>query len=405
MSSRNVSFQNASGEQLSGKLELPDSGTPRALALFAHCFTCGKNVKAATNISKALIDSGIGVLRFDFTGLGQSEGEFADTSFSSNVDDLLCAASYLAEHHETPAILVGHSLGGTAVLQAASQLPDVKVVATIGSPSTPTHVSHLFSEGLNQIEKEGQAEVNLGGRPFTIKKQFVDDLEQHKLPQSIRNLRKALLIFHSPVDDTVSVDNAGELFSHALHPKSFVSLDNANHLLTDNNDSQYVGYVLAAWARRYLPQSESAPLPKAVKNAAVARTPGDSFTTQINASGHPLIADEPADVGGSNQGPTPYDLLNAALATCTSMTLKMYAAFKKLPLESVTTTATHARVHADDCGGCEDKDAKIDQFTRTIVIEGELTDEQRQRMLEIADRCPVHKTLESSSHIVTKLDS
>ena len=332
MQKLNVSFTNKHGHQLSGILDLP-SGKPIAYALFAHCFTCSKNLKAATNIARALTDSGIAVLRFDFTGLGQSEGEFADSNFSSNVDDLIAAVRYLETEHRAPSILVGHSLGGTAVLEAAPEIPSAVAVCTIGSPSRPAHVLHLLSGSEAELRQQGQAEVNLGGRPFMMKKQFIDDLEEKNPAEKIGSLRKALLVMHAPLDTVVEIDNASRLFTSAKHPKSFVSLDDADHLLSREQDSRYAGSVLAAWASRYLPATaEAEQLPAGNDGEVVARTRAGGFVTDIRSGPHALKADEPRSVGGSNLGPTPYDLLSAALAACTTMTLQMYAKHKKLPL-------------------------------------------------------------------------
>ena len=396
-----VKFQNNAGEQLVGILDFPVT-PPRAFALFAHCFTCSKNLRAATNISHALTEAGYAVLRFDFTGLGQSEGEFAETNFSSNVDDLLSAARFLEDEYEAPSLLIGHSLGGTAVLQAARDIPSAVAVATIGSPADPRHVAHLFAGAQNELEEQGIAEVRLGGRPFTIKRQFLDDLREHDLPAAIGSLRKALLIMHAPLDDIVELDNASALFTAAKHSKSFVSLDNADHLLTREEDSFYAGQVLAAWSSRYLPAMPADDL-VAAEGHAVARTFIDGFRTDVRVGPHALTADEPASVGGSNAGPSPYGLLSAALATCTSMTLKMYASFKKFGLASATVTVTHNKVHADDCANCETTGGKIDEFRREISLEGELTESERQRILEIADRCPVHKTLHGEVKVLTTL--
>lgn len=397
----NVKFQNQDGNELSGILDMPLSA-PRAFALFAHCFTCSKNLRAATNISRAMTEAGFAVLRFDFTGLGQSEGEFADTNFSSNVGDLLAAVRFLDEEYEAPAVLVGHSLGGTAVLQAAGRVTSAVATATIGSPADPGHVAHLFAGSENELEEQGFAEVHLGGRPFTIKRQFLDDLADHDLPGVIGKLRKALLILHSPLDDTVELENASMLFAAAKHPKSFVSLDKADHLLTHEEDSLYTGRVLAAWASRYLPAPAQTTL-DAPEGAAVARTYIGGFRTDVKVGPHALTADEPASVGGTNAGPSPYGLLSAALATCTSMTLKMYASFKKLALHSATVTVTHDKVHVEDCADCESTEGKVDEFRRHISLEGDLSEAQRQRMLEIADRCPVHKTLHGEIKIRTSL--
>ena len=334
MQKKNVSFENRSGEKLSGILDLPLS-PPRACAVFAHCFTCSKNLRAANNISQSLVDAGFAVLRFDFTGLGQSEGEFADTNFSSNVDDIVTAAKYLQDEYEAPALLLGHSLGGTAVLQAAHDIPSAVAVATIGSPADASHVAHLFAPARDALEREGVAEVNLGGRPFTIKKQFLNDIAKQPMPESLGKLRKAVMILHAPLDDIVELDNASQLFAAAKHPKSFVSLDKADHLMTREEDSRYAGEVIATWASRYLPPVEKSELAAVPEGSVRARTEIDSFRTDIQAGPHHLTADEPASVGGTNLGPTPYGLLSAALAACTTMTLKMYGSFKKLDTSDI----------------------------------------------------------------------
>jgi putative redox protein len=402
MQSQNVVFENLAGHTLSGQLDLPTS-VPIAYALFAHCFTCSKNLKAATNIARALNDAGIAVLRFDFTGLGQSDGEFADTNFSSNVEDLLAAVSYLAREHEAPSILVGHSLGGTAVLQAAAEVESAVAVATIGSPSEPGHVAKLFAGSEEILRDAGEALVNLGGRPFLIKQQFLDDLQKQDLPSSVASLRKALLIMHAPLDSTVEIDNASALFAAAKHPKSFISLDRADHLLSQEADSRYAGRVLAAWASRYLPQAEETDTIPAAGGEVVAQTRADGFRTEVTMGQHTLLADEPASVGGTDLGPTPYDLLSAALATCTSMTLRMYANRKKIDLTSATVRVEHDKVHAEDCEDCESASGKIDEFRRTISLQGDLTEAERGRMLEIADRCPVHRTLHGEIKVRSKL--
>ena len=392
MQSKKVSFPNNTGHSLSGILDLPDT-RPVAYALFAHCFTCSKNLKAATNIARSMTDAGFAVLRFDFTGLGQSEGAFEDTSFSSNVDDLLAAADWLTEEHEAPKVLFGHSLGGTAVLQAAPSVSGAVAVATIGSPADPGHVAHMFVESEAELRQNGVAEVSLGGRPFRVKEAFLDDLDKHDLPGSVANLRKALLVMHAPLDEVVAVDNASALFVAAKHPKSFISLDKADHLLSSEDDSRYAGRVLAAWATRFLPEVGAAEDLAAADGEVVARTAVGGFRTEVVAGRHRLIADEPRSVGGGDEGPTPYDLLAASLATCTTMTLRMYANHKKLPLHSATVRVEHGRVHADDCVDCEQSDGQIHEFRRELTLEGDLSQEQRARMLEIADRCPVHKTL------------
>lgn len=403
MQNLKVSFENRNGEMLSGILDLPTE-EPVAYALFAHCFTCSKNLRAASNIARALNDERIAVLRFDFTGLGQSEGEFSDTNFSSNVDDLLAAVDFLDRKHGDVSILIGHSLGGTAVLQAAGQIESVVAVATIGSPAEPAHVARMFRGHEESLQKHGEAEVDLGGRPFVVKQQFVDDLAQHDIQGSIGRLRKALLIMHAPLDNIVEIDNAAELFVAAKHPKSFVSLDSADHLLSDNDDSRYAGKVLAAWAARYLPHADHGEPFRVAAGEVVARTYTDGFKTDVRAGRHTLVADEPRSVGGTNAGPSPYDLLSAALATCTSMTLHMYAAHKKIDLESVTVRVKHGKIHAKDCEDCESDTGRIDEFQRSISLQGGLSDGQRQRMLEIADRCPVHRTFDGEIKVRSKLD-
>ena len=399
-----LTFENDQGDHLAARLDLPVDGTPIAYALFAHCFTCSKNLRAVANISRALTRQGIAVFRFDFTGLGESEGDFADTNFSSNIDDLVAAAVFLEEQHEAPSILVGHSLGGAAVLQVAHRLDSVKAVATIGAPYDPQHVEHLFEQSLGEIEQQGLATVNIGGRPFTVKKQFIDDLRDQRAKDNIAALKRALLIFHSPVDTIVDIENAALIFKTARHPKSFVSLDHADHLLSDAADSEYVGAVLGAWARKYIgaPQEDRKHL-ALTDNQVVARLEGAGFRTEMLANGFPLIADEPVAVGGTNAGPMPYDYLLAGLGACTVMTLRMYADRKGWPLEAVEVRLNHEKIHAKDCEDCEQKTVKIDQIERELVFTGPLDEAQRQRMKEIANRCPVHRTLEGEVKILTEL--
>ena len=401
MQSQRITFTNQEGHELSGLIDAP-AGPARAWALFAHCFTCSKNLKAASHIARALTDAGIGVMRFDFTGLGQSQGEFADTSFSSNVSDLIDATAWLEEHYEAPTLLFGHSLGGTAVLRAARYIPSAVAVATLGSPAEPAHVKHVFGDSLTKIEDTGCAPVTLGGRTFHVRQDFIEDLEEHDLLAEVSQLRKALLVMHGPLDDIVEIDNASTLFLAAKHPKSFVSLDEADHLLSRESDSRYAGDVLAAWASRYLPE-EPQPSLTASPEETVARTYAGGFRTELVAGGHPLIADEPASVGGTNLGPSPYDLLSAALASCTTMTLKMYATHKGLDLESATVRVQHGKIHAKDCADCETEGGKIDEFVRELSFEGDLTDEQLSRLVEIADRCPVHRTLHGEVKVRTRL--
>jgi uncharacterized OsmC-like protein/esterase/lipase len=343
------------------------------------------------------------VLRFDFTGLGQSEGTFAESNFSSNVADLLAAVRWMSEEYAAPQILVGHSLGGTAVLQAATEVTSAKAVVTIASPARPTHVLQLMGGAADELEETGAAEVSLGGRPFRIKKQFIDDLRKHDLPDGLGSLRKALLVMHAPLDEIVEIDNASEIFLAAMHPKSFVSLDDADHLLSREADSRYAAKVLAAWASRYVDIGEQYPVEQS-GGEVVSRTAIGGFRSDVQLPGHTLVADEPESLGGTGLGPTPYDLLAAALATCTSMTLRMYAERKELPLEAATVRVGHDKVHAKDCADCESKTGKIDEFRRTIELEGDLPDDVRERMLEIADMCPVHRTLHGEVRITSRLE-
>jgi putative redox protein len=402
MATERITFPGAFGTDLSARLELPSSGAPRAWALFAHCFTCSKNIRAAVGITRALSRRGFGVLRFDFTGLGESAGDFADTNFSSNVDDLLAAADYMSTSHGAPALLVGHSLGGAAVLQAAARLDSVAAVATIGAPAEPAHVLQHVSASREDIEREGEAEVSIGGRPFRVKKQFLDDLEAQKTERVVRELGRALLIFHSPVDEVVGIDNAARIYEMARHPKSFVSLDRADHLLSDPQDVRYVADVLSAWASRYVESGARAELSQlADRDRAATRTRHGTFYTDIVIRDHALVADEPASLGGDDLGPTPYDYLMAGLGSCTSMTLQMYAGRKGWPLEEARVRLRHSRIHAEDCAECEVEERRLDHMDREVELIGPLDEAQRARLLEIADRCPVHRTLERGVRIET----
>lgn len=410
MNSQKRNFTNASGDRLSARLDLPVDSNPIAYALFAHCFTCTKNLLAAGNISRALTLEGFGVLRFDFTGLGESEGDFADTNFSSNVEDLVAAAEFLKSEYEAPKILIGHSLGGTAVLQAASQIPDARAVATIAAPFEPSHVNRLLQTARSEIEAQGEAEVLLEGRSFRIKKQFLDDINSAQSTQHIRNLKKALLILHGPLDQAVGIDSATSIFQAAKHPKSFITLDDSDHLLSDPEDSTYAGAIIGTWANRYIGATQKerkAPLADGSGNSksqVVVRTE-EGYCTDVIASGHGLTLDEPISVGGTNMGPTPYDYLLAGLGGCTSITLRMYADRKGWPLESIVVDLNHNKIHARDCAECETEGGKIDHIERQIELNGPLEDAQIQRLMEIADKCPVHKTLHSEIHVATSLRS
>jgi putative redox protein len=401
--SEKVEFSGAHGGLLAGRLDLP-MGRPRAFALFAHCFTCSKDIFAASRVSQGLAEHGIAVLRFDFTGLGASEGEFANTNFSSNVDDLAAAAAFLREHYAAPTLLVGHSLGGAAVLKAAGSVPEARAVATIGAPSDPEHVKQNFDAHLDEIETNGEAEVSLAGRPFRIKKQFLEDIAAQSLHDAVAGMRKALLVMHSPLDETVSIDNASAIFLAAKHPKSFVSLDHADHLLTRRADAMYAAEVLAAWASRFLPAVDSNDLRNAPPGEVTVREAGEgTFPNLVAAGRHSLRADEPEKVGGTDTGPDPYSFLLTSLGACTSMTIRMYADRKGYPLERAEVRLKHSKVHATDCAECETPTGKVDLIEREIELLGDLSDEQRADLLRIADRCPVHRTLHSEIHVATKL--
>ncbi|HHB83039.1 MAG TPA: OsmC family protein [Devosia sp.] len=398
-------FTGAHGTELAARLDLPRA-KPRAYALFAHCFTCTKDIFAANSIAESLNRRGIGVLRFDFTGLGASEGEFANTNFTSNIDDLVAAANHMREMNMAPQILIGHSLGGAAVLAAAGHIAEVRAVATIGAPSDPAHVANAFEGALEEIEEKGQAEVLLAGRPFVIQKQFVHDIEGHNLKQAIGKLNRALLILHSPLDEIVGIENASEIFLAAKHPKSFVSLDNADHLLSKKSDAHYAAEMIAVWATRFVGDAEAAlAAPESVEGSVVVAETGTGKYTNyvVTGSGHVFNADEPISVGGDDSGPTPYDLLLAALGSCKSMTMRMYAARKGFDLARAEVRLTHDKIHAKDCEECETQSGKVDLISTEISISGELSEEERQRIFEIAERCPVHRTITSEVIIRAQL--
>jgi len=399
MNHKEFSFTNGHGQTLSGRLELPPEPTDR-VALFAHCFTCGKDILGAPRISRALAAKGWAVLRFDFTGLGSSQGDFSNTNFSSNVDDLVHAARALADDGYKVELLIGHSLGGAAVLAAAHQVEEARGVVTIGAPAEPEHVEHLFTGKKEEI-KAGEAEVRLGGRTFTIKKQFLEDIHRTLLADKIRTLRKALLIFHSPTDNTVGIDNAAKIYEAALHPKSFVSLHGADHLLSKQADADYVADVVAAWSQRYLEETSEEDQEAPEEGEVLVSTLGGKFTQSVKTSHHQFLADEPKKMGGDDLGPSPYDLLLAALGACTSMTLQMYAARKGWGLQSVSVTLSHSRIHASDCRDCETKEGRLELIERRLRLNGELDSEQRDRLAEIADKCPVHRTLMGTKEIRT----
>lgn len=404
MKSEKVTFAGHSGDMLAARLDLP-SGPVRAAAILAHCFTCSKDIAAARRISGRLAALGMAVLRFDFTGLGHSGGEFANTHFTSNVADLLLAAAFMDGHGLPAQLLIGHSLGGAAVLKAAPDLPGLRAVVSIAAPFDPGHVAHNFGGKLDEIRSQGSAMVDLAGRTFEIRKDFLDDISSVSLEQALPRLNAALLVLHAPMDATVGIDNAGRIFAAAKHPKSFVSLDGADHLLSREEDSEYVAEVVASWSRRYLalaPEQVTPDAPEGVVRVSEAEASG--FRQDIVIAGrHQMIADEPLAVGGTDLGPSPYQLLAAGLGACTTMTIRLYARRKGIPLAHVSCDVSHDRRHNEDCEGCDKGLAKVDVFHRAIRLEGDLTDDQRAALLAIAEKCPVHKTLHGQAIIRTDL--
>ncbi len=400
-----VDFPNAQGDILSGALEMPDS-EPAYYALFAHCFTCSKDIAAASRIARGLAAEGVAVLRFDFTGLGNSDGDFANTNFSSNLEDLISAAEYLEKNYAAPAVLIGHSLGGAAVMAVANSIPSTRAIVTIGAPATADHIEHLLKKDKDRILDENKAVVSLGNREFTIKKQFLQDIAQHNTVDHIAGLGKPLLILHSPVDELVSIDEAAKIYTAARHPKSFISLDNADHLLSRKADSEYVSKVVAAWVSRYLElQEPSSSARPAVKAGHVLVTEQNrNFTRNIYTESHRLVADEPLSFGGNDLGPNPYEYLLSALGACTSMTVRMYARRKNIALDNIDVELIHDRIHADDCEDCDKKDGFIDIIKKQISLTGGLSDAEKGKLLEIADNCPIHKTLLNEIRIHSSLD-
>ncbi|MFV0258921.1 MAG: alpha/beta fold hydrolase [Acidimicrobiales bacterium] len=390
----------AGGHRLAARIDRPD-GAPEATAVFAHCFTCTKDLQAVRRIGTGLAGHGIAVLSFDFTGLGMSEGDFAQSTFSADVDDLVAAARFLGDEIEPPRLLVGHSLGGAAVLAAAGRLPSVTAVATIGAPADVAHVTSMFAEDLDTIRAQGRARVTIGGRPFTVGADLVRDLSDHRLTTTVAGLDVALLLLHAPRDPVVGIDNAERLFLAARHPKSFTSLDDADHLLSDPDDADYAAEVIAAWAGRYLTGDRPHPYDDATV-VSVSRA-GDGLSSDVFARGFDLRVDEPRAAGGTESGPTPYDYLGAALASCTSLTLRMYADRRGMALDEVSTAVSFGAVHAADCAECEHRDGRVERFHRVITVTGDLSDDERQRLTAIADRCPVHRTLTGQIEIHTDL--
>lgn len=401
MYSKKVNFKNNRGITLAGAVDLPIDKKPLSYALFAHFFTGNKNFTAVRNISRALTQNQIAVMRFDFTGLGKSDGDFEDTNFTTNVEDLVAASNFLSENFQAPKIMVGHSLGGAAAIYAADAISSIETVATIAAPSNPSHVEHLFASHISEIELDGEATFDIAGRPFTIKKQFLEDIHNKNMPKILKDLRKPILVFHSPQDKIVEVKNAREIYKAAHHPKSFISLDGANHLLTNKEDSYYVGKVISSWANRYVNPTVQEEL--TTDKSVVVRIGREKYTTEIKARSHSILVDEPKKYNGKDAGMSPYELLLASLGSCTAITLRMYADRKGFALREVKVHLEHFQQHAEDCQECNNTNSKIDKFVREIVLKGDLKESEKERLLQIANRCPVHKTLENKIEIETKL--
>lgn len=397
-----LTFKGHSGADLAARLDLPN-GPIRAYALFAHCFTCSKDLLAARRIAAELARAGIAVLRFDFTGLGSSDGEFASTNFSTNLEDLVSAAAFLEAHYEAPSVLIGHSLGGAAVLAIAGKLASVKAVATIGAPSDTAHVLKNLGTSLEDIQQDGEAEVSLGGRAFRVKKQFVEDVRSHRVLDAVAGMHKPLLILHAPLDEIVGIDNATQIFLAAKHPKSYISLDQGDHLLTNPEDAAFAASAMCGWLSRYLPGDEpQGEVP--IEHVRVMETGQGTFQNAVQAGRHRLFADEPVSFGGLDTGPSPYDFLSIALGACTTMTLRLYAERKKLDLGRISVDVSHKKIHARDCEDCSDAtkaQGRIDRFERVIDVEKAVSPENRDKLIEIAGKCPVHRTLESLVHVHT----
>jgi putative redox protein len=401
MRSEKVNFTNAKGETLTAELELPVNQHPHTYVLFAHCFKCNKNMTAIRNISRPLTIAGFAVLRFDFTGLGEQEGDLANNNFASSIQDLEQAAHFLADNYQPAGLLIGHSLGGTAVIRLAAHLESVKAVVTIGTPFDPEHIRHLLENSIEKIEAEGADKVHIGGRKFAITKQFLEDIRDDKCIDRIKSLRKALLIMHSPQDRVVAIENAAKIYRAAMHPKSFISLDGADHLLSQKSDSLFAGDMIAAWAKKYVDQPKKEKL-QVIKEVAV-RLGAEGYTTDVMVRHHGLTADEPESVGGNDFGPSPYELVSAGLGACTAMTLHMYARRKKWDLQEVVVHLEHYKDYATDMQNVEEGKSKIDHFSRLIEVRGELDEKQQQRLLEIANKCPVHRTLHNPVEVKSEL--
>lgn len=404
MKTQQLTIENNNQQKLRAYLELPANQKPHYFAIFAHCFSCHSSLTAVKNISRALTNHGFGVVRFDFTGLGRSEGEFSDSHFSANVSDLIAVNEYITQNFGTPELLIGHSLGGAAAIVAAAKLPNIKAVATIGAPATVDHVTHLFSHAIEEVKTKGEVEVSIGGRPFKINQEFVEDFQKTDLPDITKKLRKPLLILHSPIDEVVEISNAHSLYHNAKHPKSFISLDTADHLLTQNKDSVYVGNMIGAWAQRFFEPKENNMLATDGEQlVAHLNLQEDNFTTSLQTKNHSFLADEPVDFGGDDFGPSPYDYLSASIAACTTMTLKLYAQRKKWDLQEVYVYITHSKKHSDELSLDIEKPGRIDHISKKLKFVGNLDESQLQRLKDIASKCPVHKTVAGEVYFDTEL--
>ncbi|SED16240.1 putative redox protein [Tenacibaculum sp. MAR_2009_124] len=399
-----LDIENSKQYKLRAYVELPANQKPHYYAIFAHCFSCSSSLNAVKNISRALTNHGFGVVRFDFTGLGRSEGGFAESHFSANVDDLISVNRYISENFSAPSLIIGHSLGGAAAVVAASKLSNIKAVATIGSPATVNHVTHLFSHAIEEVKSKGEVEVNIGGRPFKINQEFVEDFHKTDLPEITKKLRKPILIMHSPVDAVVEISNAHSLYHNAKHPKSFISLDNADHLLSQNRDSLYAGNMIGSWAQRFFDPKENTMLDtNGEQLIGHLNLLEDNFTTSLQTKNHSFLADEPTTFGGDDFGPSPYDYLSASIAACTTMTLKLYAQRKKWDLQEVYVYITYSKKHSDELSLDVEKPGRIDHISKKLKFVGNLDESQQQKLKEIASKCPVHKTVAKEVYFDTEL--
>ena len=385
------SFENASGLQLAAIVDLPILPI-KYFALYAHCFSCGKDILVAARIARSLAAKGIAVMRFDFTGIGSSEGSFEESNFTNNCLDIVAATEYMRQHYQAPRLLIGHSLGGTAMLNAAEHIPEAAAIVSIAAPASPDHVLSHFESEVDKLEKQEKVDIELANKTLTISRDFVADLKQHSLLEKISQLRKALLIFHSPIDNIVSINEASKIFVAAKHPKSFISLDKADHLITEKKDIEYIAEAINAWALRYI-DADIAEVPKIDSGEVLVGEGNNNFLREVASDDHAWFSDEPIAVGGDNLGPDPYEQLLSSLGTCTSMTLRMYVNHKGWQVDDIQVELKHSRQHIQDCEQPDKKLCKIELIEKLITITGQLDEKQLKRLTEVADRCPVHKTL------------